>query len=257
MFFNNHKITYKITNVLHIEKRLAASCGRKASSVSGLGYRISGNTLFESHGKKYFVDAGGFSYLPAHVEFTRISTDEELIVIHFRCHGADEDEIQIFNPENSSRFAGYFFDILKEWEESSPGYIHRCHALFYKMLEEMELYHTANPTNQKEGIIKNSITYMNANFDNSEISIAKIAEKSFISEVYFRKIFKEVFGISPIKAIQQMRIEKAKKLLDTGYFSIKEVAQKSGFDNVKYFSTVFKKEAGCTPSDYMEQTDAM
>ena len=252
MFFNNHKISYEITNVFHIKKRIAASCGRKQSPVSGLGYRISGNTLFESYGKKYFADAGSFSYIPAHVEFTRVSTDEEMVVIHFRCHGADEDEIQIFNSENSSRFAVYFFDILKEWEKSSPGHRHRCHALFYKLLEEMELYHTANPANKKEGIIKNSIIYMNANFDTSEISIAKIAEKSFISEVYFRKIFKEIFGISPIKSIQQMRIEKAKKLLDTGYFSIKEVAQKSGFDNVKYFSTVFKKEVGCTPSDYVK-----
>jgi len=49
-----------------------------------------------------------------------------------------------------------------------------------------------------------------------------------------------------------MRIEKAKELLSTGYFSVKEVSQKSGFDNVKYFSTVFKKEVGCSPSEYAE-----
>ncbi len=252
MFFNNHKISYEISNVFHIEKRIAGACGRKQSPVSGLGYRISGNTLFESRGKKHFADAGSFSYIPAHVEFTRVSTEEEMIVIHFYCHGSNEDEIQIFNPENSSKFAGYFFNMLKEWEESAPGYRHRCHALFYKMLEEMELYHAVNPTNKKESIIKNSIIYMNSNFDNSEISISEIAEKSFISEVYFRKLYKEIFGISPVKAILQMRIEKARTLLGTGYFSIKDVAQKSGFDNVKYFSTVFKREVGCSPSDYTE-----
>jgi len=114
----------------------------------------------------------------------------------------------------------------------------------------MELYHTANPINKKEGIIKNSIVYMNSNFDNFEITISEIAEKSFISEVYFRKIYKEVFGISPGRAILEMRIKKAKELLRSGYFSVKEVSQKSGFDNVKYFSTVFKKEVGISPSEY-------
>lgn len=252
MFFNNHKISYEISNIFHIEKRIAGACGRKQSPVSGLGYRISGNTLFESHGKKYFADTGSFCYLPAHVEFTRVSTDEEMIVIHFYCHGNNEDEIQIFNPENSSKFAGYFFDMLKEWDESAPGYKHRCHSIFYKMLGEMELYHTANPTSKKEDTIKNSIAYMNANFDKAEITISEIAEKSYISEVYFRKLYKEIFSISPAKAILQMRIEKAKKLLTTGYFSIKDVATKSGFDNVKYFSTVFKKEVGCSPSEYSE-----
>ena len=47
-----------------------------------------------------------------------------------------------------------------------------------------------------------------------------------------------------------MRIKKAKDLLQTGYFTIKETALKSGFDNVKYFSTLFKKEVGCSPSEY-------
>lgn len=251
MFFNNHKISYEISNVFHLE-RDASSCGRKSGPVSGLTYRISGNTLFESQGKKYFADTGSFSYIPAKVEFSRINTDEEMIVIHFYCHGSDENEIQTFNPEDSSKFAGYFFDILKTWEESAPGYKHKCTSLFYKMLEEMELYHTANPTNKKESIIKNSIVYMNANFDNSEITISEIAEKSFISEVYFRKIYKEIFGVSPGRTILKMRIKKAKELLQSGYFSVKEAAQKSGFDNVKYFSTVFKKEVGCSPSEYAE-----
>lgn len=252
MFFNNHKISYEIANIYHIEKRLAATCGRKSSRVSGLGYRISGNTLFESRGKKYLANAGSFSFLPAHVEFDRVSTDEELIVIHLYCHGSNEDEIQIFNPEDSSPFAGFFFEILKEWEESAPGYRHRCQALFYKMLEKMELYHASKHSGKREQIIKNSVVYMNANFDNPGITISEIAEQSFISEVYFRKIYKEVFGISPSRAIFEMRIKKAKELLLSGYFRVKEAAWKSGFDNEKYFSTAFKKETGCSPSDYTE-----
>lgn len=247
MFFNNHKISYEIANVFHL-KRCASSCGRKNGPLSGLTYRISGNTLFESNGKKYFADAESFSYIPAMVNFGRINTDEEMIVIHFVCHGEDESEIQIFNPENSQLFAVYFFDILKAWEESAPGYKHKCTSLFYKMLEEMELYSAANPADKKEQIIKDSLTYMNTNFDNPRLTISEIAEKSFISEVYFRKIYKEIHGISPSFAIRRMRIKKAKELLRAGYFSVNEVAQKCGFENTKYFSTIFKKEEGVSPT---------
>ena len=250
MFFNNHQISYEIVNVFHIKKRLASSDLRKRSSASGLGYRISGNTIFESQGQKFFADAGSFSYLPSHVEFTRVSTDEEIIGIHLHCHGNDEENIQIFHPQNSHTFASFFFKIFKEWEESAPGYRHRCHALFYKMLEQMELYQIENPLNKKENIIKNSIIYMDTNFSNPQITIAEIAKKSFISEVYFRKIYGELFGTTPSKAILEMRIQKAKELLKSDYFKVHEVAEKSGFENEKYFSTLFKKVTGYSPSQY-------
>ena len=252
MFFNNHKMCYEILNVYHIKNRVAKVSQNRNRTFSGIAYRVSENTLFDSQGKKYFADTGSFSFIPAQVDYTRTSTDEEIIIIRLCCHGENEKEIQIFHPESSVKFAAYFFEILKIWEEGYPGYKHKCTSVFYKLMEEMELYSMINCTNRKEQIIKDSLIYMNMNFDNPQISISKIAEKSYISEVYFRKIYKEIFGISPGKAIQNMRIEKEKELLKTGYFSVSEVSQKSGFDNVKYFSTLFNKVVGLRPSEYMK-----
>lgn len=71
--------------------------------------------------------------------------------------------------------------------------------------------------------------------------------------MYFRKLFREAYGISPLKFINQLRIKRAKKLLKTGYYRVGESATLSGFDDMKYFSTVFKKSVGLAPTEYLEK----
>ena len=87
----------------------------------------------------------------------------------------------------------------------------------------------------------------NCNFD---LGLA-IAQTGYSSS-YFRKLFKEVTGLSPIMYFNRMRIEYAKTLLrQDSTLSIKEIAASSGFPDPYYFSRVFKKITGYSPSDYL------
>ena len=72
-----------------------------------------------------------------------------------------------------------------------------------------------------------------------------------MSEVYFRKLFKEEYGVSPQKYIIDLRIQNAVGLISTGYYSLKEVAYMSGYSDYKYFSVEFKKKMGISPSEYI------
>jgi two-component system response regulator YesN len=74
------------------------------------------------------------------------------------------------------------------------------------------------------------------NYRNYDLTIAEIAQQSFISEVYFRKLFKQQYGISPRKYIIKLRIQTAMELIATGYYSLQEVAEKVGYRDYKYFS---------------------
>ena len=89
------------------------------------------------------------------------------------------------------------------------------------------------------------------NYKKSDLSIKEIADKSFMSEVYFRKLFKEEYGVSPQKYIVSLRIQNAEGLISTGYYSLKEVAYLSGYTDYKYFSVEFKKNVGVSPSKYL------
>ena len=253
MFFENSDICFDILNVFHIKREAQVSVNRNRSW-SGMAYRISGSTAFLSKGEKHIAERDSISYVPSWVDYERHSTDEELIIIHFNSYPTSGEKIEIINPEDPERFSGYFMRLAKEWEEHALGYKNRCMSLFYKLLEELQLNNNLSPINKKEYIIKKSISYMNANYDNPFVNIAEIAEKSNISEVYFRKLYKEVYGISPMTAIMNMRLQKARDLLNSGYFSVAEVSEKSGFQNVKYFSTLFKKVTGVSPSEFGKQS---
>ena len=68
-----------------------------------------------------------------------------------------------------------------------------------------------------------------------------------------RKII-AVTGMNPTAYIIQMRIGIAKKMLDSDYFApIGDIAAKCGFDDVSYFSRVFKQICGMTPSQYRKK----
>jgi AraC-like DNA-binding protein len=79
-----------------------------------------------------------------------------------------------------------------------------------------------------------------------------LAGKCHVSEVYFRRIFKEKYGISPKQHIQNMRIKKAQALLRSEYMSIKAIAEMSGYASVYHFSRAFKRVSVYAPTEYIK-----
>ncbi len=89
-------------------------------------------------------------------------------------------------------------------------------------------------------------------FSEHDFDYKAMCEKSELSYDYFKELFIKQYGVSPVKYITALRIEKAKELLITGRYTISQIAMECGFDNVYYFSTVFKKHTGTPPSKYFE-----
>lgn len=75
-----------------------------------------------------------------------------------------------------------------------------------------------------------------------------------ISEDYFRRIFKNTFGISPRKYINNMKISYSNELITSGMYTITEAAELSGYTDMSYFSREFKKAFGVCPADYRKST---
>ena len=81
-----------------------------------------------------------------------------------------------------------------------------------------------------------------------------VADALFMSYSRFRKLFKQEVGVSPACYIMDERISRAKERLASSSQPIKEIAFDVGFDNKDYFSTVFKRLTGMTPSAWREQS---
>lgn len=93
---------------------------------------------------------------------------------------------------------------------------------------------------------------LDSRFD-EPISIRELASSLFISPDYLRELFRETFGESPMHYLIRRRIEFACQQLDTGNSSIAEIADKCGIGNPYYFSRLFRKITGLSPSEYREK----
>ena len=97
--------------------------------------------------------------------------------------------------------------------------------------------------------IESAVVYFNENY-NTKISIEDYAKELHISTNWFIHNFKQYMGISPAQYILSLRIMNAQNLLERGVYNIREVAEVVGYENPLYFSRVFKKEVGMSPTEY-------
>ena len=94
------------------------------------------------------------------------------------------------------------------------------------------------------------------NFSNPNYALDEFIREMPFNYDYLRKLFKKEIGMSPLEYLTKLRMNSAEKLLTamwTNEYSINEVAQMCGFDDALYFSRVFKKHFGCSPSNYLRR----
>ena len=94
-----------------------------------------------------------------------------------------------------------------------------------------------------------AITYFNENY-NKEISVSEYAKSVHVSECWFNRVFKKVTKITPLQYIISVRIANAKILLENKGYNVKETAYAVGFNNPLYFSRLFTKHVGVSPTEY-------
>lgn len=86
-----------------------------------------------------------------------------------------------------------------------------------------------------------------------DLTLDEISKELYISPQYFCRLYKQEMGINFIEKLTSVRIENAKKLMERGEYSIKEICYMSGYSDPNYFSRLFKKFEGVSPSAYQKQ----
>ena len=120
----------------------------------------------------------------------------------------------------------------------------------------MDAFHTvssqissANQLAAKD-LIEDAINYIEANFQDSQISGNSVAKQFSLSPQYFSRMFSEYTGCSFPEYLNHVRLEKAKEMLLISDRNAFEIGELVGYANRSYFSTLFKKEYGLSPSKY-------
>ncbi|QHW31216.1 helix-turn-helix domain-containing protein [Paenibacillus rhizovicinus] len=106
---------------------------------------------------------------------------------------------------------------------------------------------------QKEShrsIIKKSIQLMEQEYQAA--SLQSVAQKVYMTPTYLSLLFKLNTGTTFIEHLTHIRIEKAKQLLDNTHYKNYEVAEQVGYQDPRYFSQIFKRKVGLSPTEYRE-----
>ncbi|MEG1876444.1 MAG: response regulator [Lachnospiraceae bacterium] len=105
-------------------------------------------------------------------------------------------------------------------------------------------------TNTAKTIIEDAKTYILEHFANQELSVEMVCEHLHISQAYFSTIFKKETGVSYVNYLTDIRLNKAVELLNETEDKTYIIADKVGYTEPNYFSYVFKKKFGISPSKY-------
>lgn len=251
MIFARKSIDFKIINVFKINQKNinAFASGRNYSCIS---FRQNSNVTIEYDNKSIQMSNGTVAYFPRLVDYKRIAENDELIAIDLEVYNYNSDVIELFETKNYEVINGLFNNIYETWNSPLANKYYKTMALIYELLslayEECMMYKNAPPV-----YLNMAIEYMHSNYSDSTLSITRIAKKASTNEVYLRNAFREYFNISPKQYLQNLRIRRAKAMLESGYFSVTEAAHESGFEDEKYFSTLFKKSTGHKPTYYKKR----
>ena len=218
-----------------------------------LSFRLKGNAHYSYSGGELDIYSGETVFVPQNLGYHISAEDEELYVIHFELPEKSQDILEPFHTADSTQLRRLFASCYDTWSKKEPGYYFRTLSIFYHILELLNILSIDTSPDNDNLQIKPAIDYLHMNFSDPDISVQKLCKLVYMSDTWFRKLFSQLYGTTPVKYINQLRINQAKELIESGYYSVEQIAELVGFSDSKYFSTVFRHHTGYSPSEYKKK----
>ena len=239
-----------IEEILGIVKKDFCTGDSKANTRNseGIIVALNGVLRYEHNGKIFTSDEHHVLVVPKGITYSFVSqTKSTSIVINFRSKNPLATDTILSIEQDSSLFASR---MEKLWTFHKASYKLKCMSLLYSFFAEHNQAQHYMPSS-KYDLLRPGIHYLEEHYTDPQLRDVDMAEAAGISTVYFRKLFVQKFGVPPMKYVRQKRIERAKTLLSSDFYTtISDVATDSGFSSLYHFSKVFKQETSLTPSEF-------
>ncbi|NQU53030.1 MAG: AraC family transcriptional regulator [Bacteroidetes bacterium] len=157
----------------------------------------------------------------------------------------------VFNFGIKEELIDTYLKIFDLVEKEQPGYQQIASGMIIKLLGYIISFEKQKGFSGKTiaKVIEVIRFEMRQNIE-KVFDLKAMAQNHHVSYSYFRKMFKKYTGVSPGQYHLQLRIMRAKELLISTDKSIKEISYELGFQSIFYFSNMFKKKEGTTPSHF-------
>ncbi len=238
--------------------------GRNEKNYSRFFYVVSGVIVFnENTNKKLKATAGDLLYLPADVTYTSFWVEGlKSEYIAFNCNMFDTDNNEILLADDIVLLCrdrnNMYYDIFQKMHEvyyvGASNWELVLKSCFYSFLADLiyQLSYDKLKNSSLSSVIYNGIVELENNYM-SNISIGDLAKKCAVSETTFRRNFTKLKGMSPVSYRNDLRLKHAYNFLMSGLYSVSEVMEMVGFNELPYFSRSFKKKFGITPMECIKK----
>lgn len=220
-----------------------------ARPFAALSIRLKGDSEITEGGKTERMKTGDILYMPAGVTYRLNCSDERIMVVHFEADASAAEHMHLFRLADISRVRSMFSELLSVFAGRREGYYFKALSIFYGIIGELCRDESPARTELFERI-RPAVEYMNSSYTDPNLTVEELSKRAFMSDTYFRRLFRELYGRNPLEYLNSLRLSHARVLLLEAASGVGEVAAASGFSDVKYFSTFFKSKLGVTPSEY-------
>lgn len=176
-------------------------------------------------------------------------------------NGIDTDNAVFKTLLKERRLSALFEAVIKEYQTPQPYKNAGVRAAVLNLM--VYIARTFREPREKPGQeplhdegMRRALGFITAHI-NEKLSLEQVAEKAGRSKYYFLREFKKMTGETVVSYMNKTRCENAKILLKTGRYTIQEVCEKTGFEDVSYFSKNFKRYTGQTPSFYLKSQNRL
>ena len=212
--------------------------------------KYEGETFYQTNGKDYLSDATHLVILPKGCNYEwRCTKAGRFSIVEFESAATGTEPIT-FPIQNSEKLLKMFKDLeCKRNLKTATTEIESIRDTYTIILTLLQAEKDPYMPTKKRQKLDAALEYISQNY-HKKLSNDQLAAMVGLSTVYFRKLFTDAFGVSPIVYAHSLRIEKAKEILKSDYGNLSDVALSLGYSSLYDFSRAFKIHTGISPSKY-------
>lgn len=251
MIFENSQLAFRVVDVLSINN-LNVRRDNRNRHFCALSFREETDAILRWRSKELVMQPHSVTFFPADVDYYREATVDRMIVFHLELYNHSSQDIETFVTDRPEEISARFHAAYREWLKNRPDRQYRVTGMLYELFAELYTEY-ARREGEQSPLVAQAVRYLSRHFTQPTLTVPEVAREIGVSESYLRRLFQQELKISPKGYISRLRLQYAASLLDSGYYSVTEVAKRSGFTDEKYFAVAFKRAMGCSPSHYVYQ----